>query len=582
MSSPDSSILEIKLDEPVCTSNLRKNFDVPYSIGVQRANYTTHSATSNTTVNNIQWQIPVPMGDLVSDIIVRLPCRWTVTGTPAAGEKLLPDGLWCMSQYAFYKLIDTAQLSINGHTMTKNLNDIMPVIKGYIDGSVTKAPKLASQFAAPDRVQSYNSYYDEVPDAEGAHSVGGSPFTPAKWSVGDVYSSRVPKITTTIGNAVNGTSAVIEFDMFISLPFDIFGANSHMHGIANINQLTVTLNCNTRYSECFSLLPHLIGRSFSLAFSEAPEIHVQHVTPKSKVYDDIRDPSGIGYLPQSYPMARHMPHWKDYPNVAVGASVPMNSGVITLNTFPSRLYIVAERKRDNPLIPEVYGLLDDLAVSFNGLSTVPLKTHALYHISTTNGLKHLDYYQALETGFAVCLDLENGDLGLGDNYIGQNASVPLTVTASCKNISRVVSDYRFHVVPEFKSYLEIRNTSAQMQDVLTLTEDQRAQLNDASAAMVKEGSKSLLYGGSIFGTILRTAKNVGRDLMNPQNLLKIGRYLRDKATQGAGMFQALGGSGGFGGVTQSVTAGKRGGAITVETTQKAGGIVNAVNTRKLI
>lgn len=366
-------------------------------------------ATNSISNSNISWTTQTPSGLIVDKrMYVVLPVRLTFAGTSTGGVNLLQPGQDAPRSWPLANNLSNVQLTINGSTFSMLPYQITSLMQWFMMSRDVK--QTYTQYSGtptyPDQTQQYSALYGS----------NRSPFATNADCIGEIV-SRGAFPFTIVSNS--GSAAVVDMIIIEPLMIPPLAWDGESAGLANTNQINVTLNFintgqrwwshdsvsgATGNSYLSSIIPayNTAGMSpaFTYANSSAPLLLIKYITPDSSL------PPILNTNQYVYPYYVINSYVTDQTAalVAGGASQTLVANNLLLTALPKKMYIcVRDRDLDlqsNPTaasgagsalgcqLSDRFAQIQSVSITFNNVTGIysSANQHQLYEMSVRNGL----------------------------------------------------------------------------------------------------------------------------------------------------------------------------------------------------
>jgi len=482
---------------------------------------------------------PSPSVIIDRQVLMKLPVRITLNGTPTLGTRLIQSPYNAFRAMPLHSIISNLQLTLNNTKMTIESSEVVHEFQCFYDDE-KDLENFSLTPAYPDQSQEYielANLTNRNPLAQFGEKNSGAPF-------------RGAFPYTAISNPVDGTTAYVEATICEPLMISplLFGGMSGK-GLIGVQNMSVQLNLDANLSRMWSLS--------SGSGSTITSITVSITSQPSLLFKYI-NPSPTMVLPKAveYELQNVETYVSELGSlIAPGASYLMNSSNIQLNVVPSHLLVYSKMRRGDRSYEttDSWQSIESIDLSFanvNGILSGADKRQ-LYNISKDNGIKkswqewcgEAMYVESGSSsvakhsvGSVLCLKFGK-DIALNDPSVC--TGTPGTFNLSCRvnlknqNPSRSISP-ALYVVPVYAGVLTIKeNQGIQQLSVLS----QNDVLNAADKADEEGAVDDALEGGRFFGDVSKYAKQA---LPYVRKARKVGQVVADaiphpyaKAAKGA-------------------------------------------------
>lgn len=478
----------VRVLDPVMSINPQRKLAV-----VSGAKQTTYyqNITQSWSQSQITYSV-TPSSNCVVD--TRMFLKWTVqfvfAGTDL-GSPLLQLGLNdSIRAYPISQVINSANMTINGSSVSITLSDMIGALAHYINlqeemNSLSGTATMLDQFQQYDDWKIYGS--------------GRNPM--AYYGENSFFPSRGAINTTVVSNTNTAATVNVEIIEPVFLPPCQWGRQSHP-GFAGIQNFTLQLNLGnlTRMWSHNSAARAFTSMSATLLAN--PELHYRVLTPNQDIQP--YDPSH----PYAYPCFNLVPQSTNVGSVASGASLSASTGVVTLHSIPSRFYLFVRRRNEDQdyTTSDVFARIDKVQISWNNRDAVlgAATNHDLYEIAVKNGLQD-SYPQFSNYNGSVCCFEFGRDIGLDPNEsVGLGGNYQLQCQVTFKNMSNSSINYSIYIVPVIPQIFVLQGSNASLLTNLITEEDIKMARESSATLDYLDGEEpfgGIVIGGSFLGKI---------------------------------------------------------------------------------
>jgi hypothetical protein len=374
---------------------------------------------------NAQWSVTPPSNQTIIDRYIK--CRFYLDIKSTGGDfKLgLDDGL---RQFPVSSIVDVASVSINGETVSENVQRKLHAMLCFGNDSTSRAKSWSMSAAMPDSYQKYSDYITLGSGKNPLAFYGENSAEPPRggFEVVSVSSTNI--------------RCVVTEPIWVSPMYN--GHGHQQEGFVNVNSLDVNLRFSSDVGRvmCHSSLGNAIT-AVSCTFYQAPELLINYLTPNM-----LQPVPELQVLP--YQSCQE--YIRTMSQLAIGGSQTVFSDTIRLSQIPRRIFLFARRTdaTNSFQTADSFPSIETVSISWGnqaGLLASATKQE-LFEISRRNGC-NLDYPSFTKyRGSVLCLEMGK-DIGLQDGEApGVNGSWNIQAQVEFKNQDTAVMDCEFVMV----------------------------------------------------------------------------------------------------------------------------------------
>lgn len=348
--------------------------------GGQNVSVQSFPATS-TSSNSHVYQINVPSTSVVLDrhLLWRSEIIFTVTGTPAAGTRLVQWGKNCaVAPFPLHQLVQNMSAQINNTTVSATTNQILdPILRCLSKKELARYNSTTAVFL--DNYGDYNTLDNltgSLNNPMGGYDRATDP---------DYLPRGATHVEVVSGNAVDGVTAVIKVRVAEPLmlsPF-LYGETEHKSaGFYGINNINFNMSMDSAAKRALRFCP-ITGTitNVSVSYTEGESnIECRFLTPH---------PSDL--LPETniVPYQEFTNYLRVHGELTNGSSATITSNNIQLSSIPDKVFIWVRPKQGDLTYtsPDSYATISSVSVLFDNQSGLisSASAYELYNMSTEAG-----------------------------------------------------------------------------------------------------------------------------------------------------------------------------------------------------
>ena len=304
-----------------------------------------------TTYSDVSITIPTTQSPdiaIVSKVFIRITFFVTITGTPSPGSTLIQIGQDAPRFLPFNSVLNNMSMTINNSTFTQNINQYFDSLMHYN----CKPEEYGFDFSgAPSFIDTYQNYEDWVNYGTSLNALG---------RIGECSKLAEPRggfpYQIISGNAIDGTSAVIQFTTYEPILLSPLTWGHHNHkAFIGVNTMNFTFNFDNNLQRVWSrsTLSGATNVAITASTMVPPGVSIAGVyTPPTLEFVYITPRATQKIMPiQKYPFNNlqffnydtqtPLPAFNPLSPAASQMTYQINT--ITLIGVPSRIYIFARR-----------------------------------------------------------------------------------------------------------------------------------------------------------------------------------------------------------------------------------------------
>jgi hypothetical protein len=507
-----------KLVEDARIANIadKINYEV-YVGGASNSPQVFAANTSSQTSHTYTIQVPSLENALDTVIMIKGNVSFTITGTAAAGQKLVnidstnAAGIHnCLAPFPFHQLMTTMSATINQTQVSLNVNDVLPSVL-YMVGR--------------DKLNEYNNMTPTQLDNIQSYASAGYLSSPS--SVFNTYLQtydykNMPRgafnvVSITGNNAAPDDSAaartvVITYEFTEPLllsPLLFAQAGAALQGIQAVN---VNLNMDAKGTRAWRAVGTKPGDYDVNVSYNACELQVNFLGLKSSTLAKLSPKNVLPY----YKMDRYLTNSN---TITAGASIPITSNSIQLSAIPKMAIVSVVKENKNWFDSDYFLPINKVNVNFNtrsGLLSGSTKQQ-LYKFSVENGLNQS--WTEWSGSALVSLDISSNltrvntvggplvlsfgkDIECSDDYSapGGIGQYNFQITVDTQNTTASTDNYKLVVIMVNQGLFTTERGSSQVytnilskSDVLSVLND--APISDVAVEGVPDANDDVLAGG---------------------------------------------------------------------------------------
>lgn len=426
--------------------------------------------------SSIQWSVPPPSAGVFVDrkIYVYLPVRLTFMGIPPVGQTILQANRDAPRAYPISSALDVLRMTVNNHSMSINLGDIIHALLHYNTDHKLKNLDYSMTPNCPDQSQQYGDLFNSIRSP--LQSYGDSLDETVMGRGGFNFTVFANPVQTVVGATITAIidCAFCEPLWLSPLYFGhcngsaFFNVNSMDFDFTFFNQAANRMwshddqgGLNPITSSSIAFGGTIGGPTTIFKTGQGPLLLIQYITPQESQILSPNMPITYSY----FDVQRYPTQWSP---IAPGVTTTIPSNNIQLNSIPRRFYIYVRDSNQSlfstPSLTDTYFSIENISIQFmakNGLLASASKLQ-LYEMSVKNHC-NMSWTQwsggpvnvpgtigtpsLFTIGSIACIEFAT-DIGLDSlDAPGKLQQVMLQVDVTCTNISSRSITPTLYLVP---------------------------------------------------------------------------------------------------------------------------------------